>query len=491
MLCAMRHLIDNHVNNTMKNRKSLLAFCFISSFFLLIACKNKQQVKQPNILLLCVDDLRPDLKSFGAEHIISPHIDKLAKKGVSFQRHYVNSPSCGPSRYTLLTGLYGTPNNNALFLRAKQITKGKKTNPSMPEWFKAHGYNTVSVGKVSHHPGGRGGVNWSDSASVEMPNAWDKHLMPVGEWQHPRGTMHGLAYGEIRENANEMDVYQSAEGDDNIYPDGVITDAALNELRTLTSNNEKPFFLAVGFIKPHLPFGAPKQYYDEYEGIDFPEIKHPEKPNGQTTWHSSNEFKQYNRWGKNANEDTNFANQIRKHYAACITYADAQVGKVLAELKRTGTDKNTIVVLWGDHGWHLGEHAIWGKHSLFEESLHAPLIIYDPRIKEGRFKTNAMVETLDVFPTLCDLANVEIPEFAQGVSLKKILNKKDTMGHNALAYKSDAVTLRTNAHRLILHNDGFVELYDHTTTEKETKNIARKHPELVKKLKQELKAKWK
>ena len=474
----------------MKNRKSVLVICFISFILSLISCENSQPEKQPNILLICIDDLRPDLKSFGAQHIISPHIDKLAKQGVSFQKHYVNSPSCGPSRYTLLTGLYGTPNNNALFLRAKQIAEGKQRNPSMPEWFKTHGYTTVSVGKVSHHPGGRGGANWNDSTIIEMPNAWDKYLMPVAEWQHPRGTMHGLAYGEIRENASDMDVFQSTKGDDTIYPDGAITDATLNELKILASDNKKPFFLAVGFIKPHLPFGAPKQYYDKYEGVDFSEIEHPEKPQGRTTWHNSNEFKQYNRWGKNPNEDADFANEIRRHYAACITYADAQVGKVLDALKRSGADKNTIVVLWGDHGWHLGEHAIWGKHSLFEESLHAPLIIRDPRMKERSFKTNAMVETLDIYPTLCDLADVEIPEFAKGTSLKNVLNKQDTMGHNALAYKAGASTLRTNTHRLVLHDDGFVELYDHSTAENETKNIADKHPKIVEKLKQKLNAKW-
>ncbi|MCF7567182.1 sulfatase [Sabulilitoribacter arenilitoris] len=473
----------------MRNRKLRFINCLILLVFV-AGCQKPQQVKQPNILLICVDDLRPELKSFGADHIISPNIDKLAKKGVAFQSHYVNSPSCGPSRYTLLTGNYGTPNNNALFLRAQQITNGQTVNQSMPEWFKTHGYTTVSVGKVSHHPGGRGGLNWNDSTNIEMPNAWDRHLMPVEKWQHPRGAMHGLAYGEIRVNASEMDVFQSAEGHDDIYPDGAITNVALNELKTLTADNKKPFFLAVGFLKPHLPFGAPKAYLDKYEDIEFPEVNHNQKPIGRTTWHKSGEFNQYNKWDKDPNTDSEFAEEIRRHYAACVSYADAQVGKVLAELKRTGADKNTIVVLWGDHGWHLGEHAIWGKHSLFEESLHAPLIIHDPRVKQNGFKTNAMVETLDIFPTLCDLTAIENPKFTKGVSLKDILNKQDTIGHSVLAYKPGAKTLRTKTHRLILHNDGFVELYDHTTIEKETKNIADKYPELVNKLIDELRAKF-
>jgi iduronate 2-sulfatase len=359
----------------------------------------------------------------------------------------------------------------------------------MPEWFRAHGYKTVSVGKVSHHPGGRGGDNWDDDNIIEMPNAWDKHLMPVAEWEHPRGAMHGLAHGEIRINSSEMDVFQSAEGDDDIYPDGAITNEALNQLRVLAADDEKPFFLAVGIIRPHLPFGAPKSYFDRYEGVALPPIPHPEKPAGKTTWHGSGEFNQYNRWGRDPNEDTIFADEVRRHYAACVSYADAQVGKILAELQRTGADKNTIVVLWGDHGWHLGEHAIWGKHSLFEESLHAPLIVRYPGMKNPNAKTSAIVETLDIFPTLCDLTGVEMPGFVQGGSLKAILENTDTIGHSAIGYFRNARTIRTKTHRLTLHKDGFAELYDLTTAEKETKNVADQHPDIVNALTKTLNAK--
>lgn len=460
---------------------------------LMISCKTEQtpQIDQPpNVLLICVDDLRPELKSFGAAYISSPNIDALAEKGVSFRKHYVNAPSCGPSRYTLLTGQYGTAGNNALFLRANKIAEGTAIDPSMPEWFKTHGYTTVSVGKVSHHPGGRGGADWNDSTIVEMPEAWDKHLMPVAEWEHPRGMMHGLANGEIRINRSEMDVFQAVEGEDNIYPDGATTTEALKQLKTLASADEKSFFLAVGIIRPHLPFGAPKAYLDHYEGVKLPAIAHPAQPEGKTTWHRSGEFMNYNLWGKNPNEDAAFADEVRRHYAACVSYADAQVGKVLAELKRTGADKNTIVVLWGDHGWHLGEHAIWGKHSLFEESLHSPMIIHYPGMNQQGAKTDAIVETLDVFPTLCELTGVEMPDFAQGVSLKGILENPTTAtGHPALGYWKKAKTIRTATHRLSLHEDGFVELYDHTSAEKETKNVADQYPNLVEELTQSLKAK--
>ena len=473
----------------MRVKKILPFFYTIFSFFIITNCKKVQVTQKPNVLLICVDDLRPELKSFGAKYISSPNIDALAEKGVKFQRHFVNSPSCGPSRYTLLTGQYGPAGNNALFRRANKINEGnQEIDKSMPEWFKAHGYTTISVGKVSHHPGGRGGKNWNDSTKIEMPNAWDKHLMPVAEWEHPRGAMHGLANGQIRVKSGDMAIFETVEGDDNIYPDGAITNEALHQLKMLANSSENPFFLAVGIIKPHLPFGAPKKYYDQYDGVDLPDIKHSQKPKERTTWHESGEFMKYKRWGKNPNTDADFANDVRRHYAACVSFADAQVGKILATLKKTGADKNTIVVLWGDHGWHLGEHAIWGKHSLFEESLHAPLIIHYPEMKHKGANANAIVETVDIFPTLCDLAGIEIPEHSYGVSLKKILEAPNTTGHDAIAYNNKASTIRTSTHRLTLHKDGFVELYDHTAKEKETKNIAEEHKELVKELKKKLNA---
>jgi len=473
----------------MKKGKLISIPCMVLCVLLMTSCKKPQLAQKPNVLLICVDDLRPELKSFGADYISSPNIDELAEMGVSFRKHFVNAPSCGPSRYTLLTGQYGSVRNDALFQRANKIAQGAAIDPSMPEWFRTHGYTTVSVGKVSHHPGGRGGNDWNDSTIIEIPKAWDKHLIPVAEWEHPRGMMHGLANGEIRVKSGDMDVFQTIVGDDTIYPDGLITNEALKQLNELTTDNDKPFFLAVGIIKPHLPFGAPKSYFDRYEGVKLPVIEHPQKPEGKTTWHGSDEFMKYNRWGKDPNSDTDFADEVRRHYAASVSYADAQVGKVLAELKHLGADKNTIVVLWGDHGWHLGEHAIWGKHSLFEESLHSPMIIHYPGMNNKGSKTDAIVETLDIFPTLCDLTGVEVPQFAQGVSLKEILENPNTTGHPAIAYKNRVSTIRTATHRMTLHEDGFTELYDHTTAENETKNVADKHPELVEELKNVLKAK--
>jgi iduronate 2-sulfatase len=440
-----------------------------------------------NVLLICVDDLRPELASFGAAYIKSPNIDQLAATGRAFQRHFVNAPSCGPSRYTLLTGRYGPAGNGALFARAKKIKNDPDAiPPSMPEWFRQRGYTTVSVGKVSHHPGGRGGADWNDSATVEMPAAWDRHRMPTGDWQHPRGAMHGLSHGKIREKKPQtLAVFEADDGDDSIYPDGLIAATGLQELETL-AHADKPFFLAIGLLKPHLPFGAPKKYLDLYDGVKLPPILHPEKPSGKTTWHGSGEFMRYNRWGKHPNSDPLFANQVRRHYAACVSYADKHVGDILKKLQETGADKNTIVVLWGDHGWHLGEHQIWGKHSLFEESLRSPLVIRYPGLTLPGKSTQAVVQTLDLFPTICDLTGVEKPKFAQGRSLLRHLQNPDSPGHAAIAYSNNATTIRTSTHRLTVHRTGQVELYDHTSDAKETENIAQQNPEIVLRLKQKL-----
>lgn len=443
--------------------------------------------EKPNVLLICVDDLRPELGCYGVDYISSPHIDGLAARGTVFKRHYVQAPTCGASRYTLLTGRYGGSGNGALFDRGKKVAKDSASvPPSLPAWFRENGYTTVAVGKVSHHPGGMGGPNWDDIAIPEMPNSWDRSLLPAGKWQHPRGWMHGLANGEIRKNAKDMAVLQAVEGGDEIYPDGPSIDVALSELAALgKAAKDKPFFLAAGILRPHLPFGAPKKYLEPYAEVTLPPIPHPEKPEGKTTWHGSGEFMKYQRWGKNPNEDAPFAEEVRKYYAACVSYADAQVGKLLAKLDDLGLRENTVVILWGDHGWHLGEHAVWGKHTLFEESLRSPLIISAPHVSGDSGSTEAVVETLDLFPTLVDLAGLPSPaEALPGRSLRSLMENPEGESLPAYGYHRGNRTVRTDTHRLILHSKDFVELYDHRTEEGETKNIAEGNPDTVKDLRE-------
>ena len=452
------------------------------------AASHGGKTTKKNILLICVDDLRPELNSFGVDYIHSPNIDRLAASGRAFHNHYVNAPTCGASRYTLLTGQYGSYGNGALFQRATKVnSQDSSIPPSMPEWFRKNGYKTVSVGKVSHHPGGWGGEDWYDHNVLEMPGAWDRQLMPTGRWKHPRGAMHSLIHGEIKPigsfSENKMEVMQSAEGEDTDYHDGLIAEEGLEQLENLAEAHT-PFFLAIGFIKPHLPFGSPARYMDPYKDVDLPPIPHPEKPDWQSTWHASGEFtNQYFHHGQDPNKDKAYADKVRRHYAACVSYVDHMVGRILSKLKETGRDKDTIVVLWGDHGWHLGEHAIWGKHCLFEEALRSPLIISDPDMKQPGEKSNAVIETVDLFPTLCEMTGLEKPDFVHGTSLLPQLEQPNANGHTAYAYTGNAQTLRTDRYRLTLHKDGYAELYDHTSSEKETKNLADEYPRKVEELK--------
>ena len=446
------------------------------------------QAERSNILLICVDDLRPELGCYGVDYIESPQIDALAGRGVLFKNHFVQAPTCGASRYALLTGRYGPSGNEALFARAKRL-EAEKVAPSLPGWFREKGYTTVSVGKVSHHPGGRGGEDWDDNTKLEMPQSWDRHLLPAGPWQHPRGWMHGLAHGEIREDESEMDLFQATEGGDEIYPDGVMIPVATEQLRSL-AKEEKPFFLAVGILRPHLPFGAPKKYLDLYDGVELPAIQRPSKPQGKTTWHRSGEFMRYHRWGKDPNQDLAFGEEVRRHYAACVSYADAMVGQVLQALEDSGEAENTIVVLWGDHGWHLGEHAVWGKHTLFEESLRSPLIVVPPG-EGGQNRGQVVpeiVQSVDIFPTLCELAGLGVPAGLNGRSLSASW-KGGAQGESsgfAYAYHGDKRTLRTERYRYIEHEGEACELYDRASDEGETLNVAGEHPEVVAQLAGEL-----
>lgn len=439
---------------------------------------------KPNILLICIDDLRPELKSFGAEYIHSPAMDSLAASGRPFHRHYVQAPTCGSSRYALMTGRYAVKSamrgNDALFLEA-----GKGDNlPTLPGYFRKNGYRTVSVGKVTHHPGGLGGPDWNDPDKPELPGAWDVHVMPVGPWEHPRGAMHGTADG-VQRVKGETPAIHHQEGDDMTYTDGWITREALSRMEELAAGDE-PFFLAVGIMKPHLPFATPKKYRDIYDDADLPPIPHPEKPPEPSTWQASGEFmRNYNHDGRDPRENAEYADQSRRSYAACVSYADKQVEKLMGQLKKLGLEDDTIVVLWGDHGFHLGEHAVWGKHTLFEESLLAPLIVRVPGMATPGEPSRAVVETIDLFPTLCELAKLDPPDGLAGDSLAPELADPSSSGGEAVSYFGRAETIRTSDHRLIRQpRDGrtLYELYDHRTPEAETRNLAKDEPELVKEL---------
>lgn len=435
--------------------------------------------ERPNVLFIAVDDLRPWLGCYEEKLAVSPNIDRLAKEGRRFARHYVQVPTCGASRCALVFGRYpgrlpGDGGNDAI-----GKTAAKQPHPALPALFRQNGYRTVSVGKITHYPGGRGGKGWQDGPE-ELPGAWDEALMPGGPWKTPEGAMHGYANGLTRQQAAKdpvkKPVSQSAAGDDRTFPDGWIAEEAVKQLKALAGGG-KPFFLAAGFIKPHLPFAAPESYFAASSGVAAPVPRAPEKPAFPTTWHGSGEFRQYR-----ANEGDPFrepaaAEAYRKAYLACVRYTDAQVGKLLAALDASPAAKNTIVVLWGDHGFLLGEHAIWGKHCLFEEALHSPLIVRVPGQQKPGEASGAIVETIDVYPTLVDLAGLPVAESLDGRSLvPQIGDPAAASDGMAAGFWQGAATLRTDRHRLIVSGKdrATVELYDHREDPAEAVNAAGK-----------------
>ena len=447
--------------------------------------------EKPNILLICVDDLRPELKSLGADYIHSPAMDSLVRSGRAFTRHYVQAPTCGASRYAMITGRYATTtrqqNNDAFF-----CPEARKPGlpPAFPTHFRNHGYQTVAVGKITHHPGGLGGENWNDHTKVELPGAWDTNLMPTDPWKHPQGGMHGYAGGIPR--GKYRPVREHNDGDDLTYTDGWITREALRQMEGLAAS-EKPFLLAVGIMKPHLPFACPKSYLDIYQDTKLPAIPHPQKSEALSTWHASGEFFGYHHEVENPRDNPEYANQMRLSYAACVSYADAQVARLLAQLEKLNLVENTIVILWGDHGYHLGEHYVWGKHTLFEESLHGPLVIRHPGLASPGKPTQAVVESVDLYPTLCDLTGIPTPAGLSGESLSPHLADPSIQNGEALGYWQGKHTIRTPQYRLIRHpgkgKPAAFELYDHKSGDGETKNLAESEPDLVKQLNSLLDAK--
>jgi iduronate 2-sulfatase len=406
---------------------------------------------RPNILFIAIDDLRNDLGALGVQHAQTPHLDALAGEGRLFSRHYVQVPSCGPSRAALLSGQHPTSPerlpNNAILQTHPQWGKH-----SIPAWLREHGYRTLALGKITHHPGGLTGPNWAKGPE-ELPGAWDRSWVPADTpWKTPQALMHGYAGGKPRSPGQSPPIEMGV-GDDHLYPDAWIADEAIKTLGKL-ADEQQPWFFAVGFFKPHLPFAAPKQYFDRHDPASIPDPPHPQQPEEPSSWHPSREMMMaYGHGGRDPRKDDAYARELRHAYAAATTYVDAQIGRLLEAFRESGLDQNTILIIWSDHGFCLGEHNTWGKHSLYEESLAAPLIIWIPELPRPGDPSSAVVETVDLFPTLCDLVGIEPPPGLHGHSLRPQLldpdqsSAKPAFGHHT----GGRITVRTEDWRLIGH----------------------------------------
>lgn len=444
-------------------------------------------LKKPNILFIAIDDLRPELGAYGESHMITPNLDQLAQEGRLFTRHFVQVPTCGASRYALLTGKRPvSPEhlNNQVFERLSGLEQAQPE--SFAHLFRQNGYYTASIGKISHMPDGRVYTYEGEGdGALEMPLSWDKVWGPVGKWGTAWNAFFGYADGSNRNmQRGAYPAFEFAAVPDTAYPDGLIAEEAIRVLREVKSD---PFLLAVGFYKPHLPFTAPQKYWDLYDTTEIEVSPNPERPQGiqEGALHPSNEmFRNYgpheSKGGAGVQIDTTYARKLRRAYFASVSYVDAQVGKVLDALKELGLSENTIVVVWGDHGWHLGDHTLWGKHATFDRALRSALIIRTPAMEKAGVSADGLVETLDLYPTLAALAGLELPEGLGGESIVPLLNDPSNPGKDAaLSYWRNRRSMRTDQYRITVFDDGGVELFDHFTDPLETENIATNHPEIV------------
>ncbi|MCX8497344.1 MAG: sulfatase-like hydrolase/transferase [Akkermansiaceae bacterium] len=410
---------------------------------------------RPNVLFIAVDDLRPEIAAMGATYMRTPNMDALVQSGRAFKRHYVQCPTCGASRFAMMTSrrpTNGTAAGNDAFVSLYPGTGTAQAPNSMPEAFRNAGYTTESLGKISHYPGGT-----SDSGVLEMPGAWDRQSSPAGIWGTAREAFFSYAGGITRtigvSPRTEIGVKSDGTSlDDTDYADGWIANDAIARLQSLKTAG-KPFFFAVGFFKPHLPFNAPKKYWDLYDrnAITVPPLQLPTNVNLALTFSDNGEFLG-NYGGTNTINDAEARLSIHG-YRACVSYTDTQIGKVLGALTSLGLDQNTIVVLWGDHGWALGELGIWGKHTTLEESLKSPLVIRVPGMSQPGVASQAFVETVDIYPTLADLCNVPIPAVEGRSFAPALLNPTLPAKVTTLSYwnrnSTSGYSLRTDRYRLV------------------------------------------
>jgi arylsulfatase A-like enzyme len=395
---------------------------------------------QPNVLFIAYDDLKPMLGAYGNSQDQSPNLDRLAARGVVFLNAACQFPVCGPSRASLLTG-QRPETTGVLDLK----TKMRDVNPdvlTLPQHFKNHGYTTAGIGKIF------------DPRCVDSRLQGDAPSWSIPYAENPR---FGVAILETWKGGPEggTAAVGNVDAPDEAFPDGNIARHAIGQLRTFAAE-EKPFFLAVGFKKPHLPFVAPKRHWDRYDRTQITLAAFQEETaahSGYGYW-NSNEIRGYENIPKTGRFPDELQRELLHGYMACISWVDELTGRLVAELDQLGLRDNTIIVLWGDHGFHLGDHGLWGKHTPFEEAVRAPLIIIDPRSGGRPQRVVSPVDFIDIFPTLCDLSALPKPAQLQGVTLAPNLTDANYSARkfNSSIYRSKGAlgySIRTERYRYI------------------------------------------
>ncbi|MRI02190.1 sulfatase-like hydrolase/transferase [Kriegella sp. EG-1] len=461
---------------------------------LFISCTNESKKNEkPNVLFIAIDDLRAELGAYGNHYVNSPNIDAIANEGSIFMNHFVQVPTCGASRHSLLTG-YRPWKPIHLSNRAIEKEISDKAEDSIPETFihrfKQDGYHTIGIGKISHSADGYlYEYEEEPTKKRELPHSWSELLFNSGKWKTGWNSFFAYANGENRQSLKkQVKPYEAGDVNDDGYPDGLTTEIAITKLKELKKQN-KPFFMGVGFFKPHLPFNAPKKYWNLYNRDSLPISDNPNIPENINlkSLHESGEFNQYALGEEKASLSKSvsdaYARKLKHAYLAAISYTDAQVGKIMNVLKETGLDKSTIIVIWGDHGWHLGDQRVWGKHSLFENALKSTLILKSPFIDHQNKKVEHIVESVDIYPTLLELTNLPIKQKLDGDSFVKIMQQPhEAIEEVAYSYYKSGISMRTPEYRLTKYfreDEPTIELYDHRNNSVEQKNIALKKPDIV------------
>lgn len=458
-----------------------------------------------NVLFFAVDDLRPEFGAYGKDYVHSPNMDALAAKGITFNRAYCQQAVCSPSRSSLLTG--ARPDTTKVWDLETHFRKAMPGVVTLPQHFKNHGYFVQAMGKLWH-----GGFDDAPSWSVPWtaPKS-QSYGLPENIELVKRKSAEAKAAGKTGKTLSRSargPAFESADVPDNYYHDGALADLAIAALQQIKAKNQ-PFWLGVGFLKPHLPFVAPKKYWDLYDPAKIQLATNRQRPKGAPDYAigDGGEMRAYEGI-PNGHIPDDLARQLKHGYYAATSYMDAQMGRVMAELNRLGLADNTIVILWGDHGWKLGEYDAWCKHTNVELDANAPLLLSVPGMKQAGKRTDALVEFVDIYPSLAELCGLPLPGHLEGTSFVPVLNAPDqpwkpaafsqyprtNKGQQLMGY-----SMRTDRYRFTRWVDkrdhskvDAVELYDHQLDPMEMVNIATlsANVELVKRLTTQWEAGW-
>lgn len=446
---------------------------------------------QKNVLLIAVDDLKPLIGAYGDPIAKTPNIDRLAARGLLFEHAYTNQALCAPSRNALLTGI--RPDTLGIYNLEVNFREVAPNAISLPQQFILNGYRAEAIGKLYHV----GKDTDDDEKSWSVP-----HSMP-------KAPTYALDENKPVRTGNEKPgqrvlgaAYESADVPDDFYRNGQITVEAIERLEAAKGREGTPFFIAAGFLKPHLPFVAPKKYWDLYDPSKLKLEDFQEAPEGapEQAMRKNGELRAYKDRQDSDYLSPEMQRTLLHGYYAAVSYTDAQIGMLLDTLDRLSLTENTIIVLWGDHGWHLGDHGLWAKQTNYEQAARIPFIISAPGVTTPGSKTDALAQTVDVYPTLLELANVPAPNSTpklEGSSLVSVLKDPSAKVHEHIlhvvprpGYMGRA--LRTATHRFVewkKHESGDetqYELYDYSQDPQERKNVAGEHAEMVAEFKQKL-----